>query len=228
MGFICNGWTCGTFPPWRHAGRGSGRRCGAASPESGLWDGGGTITIGTSSAEPRRQDLDDIAPANPVMMVRACGHSQWVNSQALTAANITRDTPDPRAGRSTATLAAGSPPGCCGSFDTSSSGSCPFPAWRPGSRPSCWRRRMRCDWGSPGCTPAKDSSNGKPSRRWTEPGPSRCGCITCLPPDDLDDAAASGVRPAHGSERLWAGHVKLYADGSLGAGTALLPRAVHG
>ena len=43
-----------------------------------------------------------------------------------------------------------------------------------------------------------------------------------LPPEDLDDAAACGVRPAHGSERLWAGHVKLYADGSLGAGTALL------
>lgn len=25
--------------------------------------------------EPRRQDIDDLAPANPVMMVRACGHS---------------------------------------------------------------------------------------------------------------------------------------------------------
>lgn len=43
-----------------------------------------------------------------------------------------------------------------------------------------------------------------------------------LPPDDLDEAAANGVRPGQGSERLWAGHMKLYADGSLGAGTALL------
>ena len=41
-------------------------------------------------------------------------------------------------------------------------------------------------------------------------------------PQDLDEAAANGVRPGHGSERLWAGHMKLYADGSLGAGTALL------
>jgi hypothetical protein len=43
-----------------------------------------------------------------------------------------------------------------------------------------------------------------------------------LPPDDLDEAASRGVRPGRGSERLWAGHMKLYADGSLGAGTALL------
>ena len=40
-------------------------------------------------------------------------------------------------------------------------------------------KRMRCDWASPGCIPAKDPSNGKPSMRWTEPGTSRCGCIAC-------------------------------------------------
>ena len=30
----------------------SGRRCGAVSPASGSWDGGGTTTIGTSSGSP--------------------------------------------------------------------------------------------------------------------------------------------------------------------------------
>jgi predicted amidohydrolase YtcJ len=43
-----------------------------------------------------------------------------------------------------------------------------------------------------------------------------------LPPDDLDQAAARGIKPGHGSSRLWFNHVKLFADGSLGSGTALM------
>jgi predicted amidohydrolase YtcJ len=39
---------------------------------------------------------------------------------------------------------------------------------------------------------------------------------------DLADAEAMGLKPGHGSDRLWVGHLKLFADGSLGAGTALL------
>ena len=49
--------------------------------------------------EPTRFDLDDLTPNNPAMMIRACGHSVWVNSAALTAAGITRRTPDPPGAR---------------------------------------------------------------------------------------------------------------------------------
>jgi predicted amidohydrolase YtcJ len=43
-----------------------------------------------------------------------------------------------------------------------------------------------------------------------------------LQADDLDEAEAMGLKPGMGSDRLWVGHLKLFADGSLGAGTALL------
>ena len=41
---------------------------------------------------PNRHDLDDIAPANPVMLTRICGHVAVLNTQGLESAEITRDT----------------------------------------------------------------------------------------------------------------------------------------
>ena len=43
-----------------------------------------------------------------------------------------------------------------------------------------------------------------------------------LQPANLEDAAVMGLKPGCGSNRLWVGHLKLFADGSLGSGTALL------
>jgi predicted amidohydrolase YtcJ len=47
---------------------------------------------------PLRQDVDEAAPDNPVVIRRAGGHSSVVNSLALELAGIDRDTPDPEAG----------------------------------------------------------------------------------------------------------------------------------
>jgi predicted amidohydrolase YtcJ len=47
---------------------------------------------------PTRQDLDRIAPSNPVYLTRADGHASIANSAALRLANITRTTPAPDGG----------------------------------------------------------------------------------------------------------------------------------
>jgi predicted amidohydrolase YtcJ len=47
---------------------------------------------------PTRQDLDRIAPNNPVVLTRADGHASIANSAALRLANITRDTRAPDGG----------------------------------------------------------------------------------------------------------------------------------
>ncbi len=43
-----------------------------------------------------------------------------------------------------------------------------------------------------------------------------------LPPEELERAKVRGIEPGRGSDRLWFGQVKLFADGTLGSGTALL------
>ncbi len=49
-------------------------------------------------ALPDRQDLDRVAPDVPVCLVRACGHTSWVNGRALEIAGIARDSADPAGG----------------------------------------------------------------------------------------------------------------------------------
>ncbi|MEM7016719.1 MAG: amidohydrolase [Pseudomonadota bacterium] len=48
--------------------------------------------------KPLRQDLDNAAPNNPVILTRAGGHSAVVNSLALKLAEITDETPNPEGG----------------------------------------------------------------------------------------------------------------------------------
>ena len=47
---------------------------------------------------PTRQDLDDIAPDNPVFFQRVDGHIAWANSVAFKLAKVTRDTKAPEGG----------------------------------------------------------------------------------------------------------------------------------
>ena len=48
---------------------------------------------------PTRVDLDAIAPDNPVILVRACGHISSVNSRALDLARLHEEVADPPGGR---------------------------------------------------------------------------------------------------------------------------------
>lgn len=45
-----------------------------------------------------REDLDAVAPDNPVALTDMSEHNLWVNSKALELAGITKDTPDPEGG----------------------------------------------------------------------------------------------------------------------------------
>lgn len=47
---------------------------------------------------PTKQDLDDIAPDNPVFLQRVDGHIAWANSAAFKKAKVTRDTKAPEGG----------------------------------------------------------------------------------------------------------------------------------
>jgi predicted amidohydrolase YtcJ len=172
--------------------------------------------------EPRRQDLDDIAPENPVMMVRACGHSQWVNSQALTAAKITRETPDPAGGQIDHDPRSGEPTGMLRELRYLIERVMPVPSLEARKQAALLAQKDALRLGITGVHTCEALQQWEAFEALDRAGALKVRVYHLLPPNDLDDAAACGVRPAHGSERLWAGHMKLYADGSLGAGTALL------
>jgi predicted amidohydrolase YtcJ len=69
--------------------------------EKGKWiTGRGWIeTFWKPAAFPSRQDLDKVAPDNPVFLTRADGHASVANSAALKIAKIDRNTPNPFGGQ---------------------------------------------------------------------------------------------------------------------------------
>jgi len=84
----------------------------AAAAPAGAWIEGRGWDQGSWSdtAFPTAADLDAAVPDHPVVLTRIDAHSVWLNTAALRAAGITRDTPDPEGGR-LMRLANGSPSG---------------------------------------------------------------------------------------------------------------------
>jgi predicted amidohydrolase YtcJ len=60
---------------------------------------------------PTRQDLDSVAPNNPLVLMRADGHASVVNSAALKIANVDKNTPNPFGGEISRDKQTGEPNG---------------------------------------------------------------------------------------------------------------------
>ena len=73
--------------------------CAARHPKEEWVYGGGWDMGYFPGGIPTRQELDAVVSDRPVFLSSKDGHSAWVNSKALEAAGITRDTPDPPRGR---------------------------------------------------------------------------------------------------------------------------------
>ncbi len=69
------------------------------SPEEWVTGRGWTQDIWSDKAFPSAQDLDAVAPQNPVFLTAKSGHAAWVNSFALRLAGVDEHTPDPDGGK---------------------------------------------------------------------------------------------------------------------------------
>lgn len=86
-------------------------RYAAAHPDAAWIAGSGWSLAAFPDANPRKEELDHIVPDRPVFLIAGDGHSAWVNSRALAAGAIDRDTPDPLRGRIERDPASGEPSG---------------------------------------------------------------------------------------------------------------------
>jgi predicted amidohydrolase YtcJ len=172
--------------------------------------------------EPTRKDLDDIIPDNPAMMVRACGHSIWVNTAALERAAITRDTPDPYGGQIDKDPASGEPTGLLREANDLIVKHIPLPDLKQLKQMALAAQEHALRCGITGVHTCETLTEWEALAALEAEGKLKLRVYHLLPPDDLDQAAARGIKPGHGSSRLWFNHVKLFADGSLGSGTALM------
>ncbi len=70
----------------------------AAEPGEWIQGRGWMNTVWADDSFPTKEELDAVAPNNPVSLQRADAHMFWFNSMALEMAGVTKDTPNPQGG----------------------------------------------------------------------------------------------------------------------------------
>ena len=171
---------------------------------------------------PTRQQLDSVAPNNPVWLSSKCGHSTWVNSQVLKMAGIDGKTTSPEGGfiykdeRGEPTgilqdmaiwLAQGLVPQPTPDFVYKAAVDCIPHLWGMGIT----------------CIHAPDEMElfdmGKRLRLENDL-PLRIALMPSV--DILPHLKSFGLKQGYGDDWVWTAQVKMFKDGSLGASTALL------
>jgi len=173
---------------------------------------------------PTRRDLDKVAPNNPVVFTRVCGHICVANSKALELAGITRDTTAPSGGQIDKDFKTGEPTGILRENAAAL-------VWNavpePGEEESAEMCVLACE---------KAVEAGLTSVHWFCHSPSEIRILQGLrakdelplrvylvvPVEFLDSLMDAGLVTGFGDHMVKIGSIKILADGSLGARTAAL------
>ena len=179
-------------------------------------------TLFPGGAWPTRQDLDEVSPANPVVIERVDGHSIWVNSLALKMAGITKDTKDPFGGEILRDPETGEPTGI---LTEAAAGLVRIAGPEADSTPEEDIVRALEHAAALGLTGVHtDSSFAETAiyRKLAAAGALTLRVYAWLPVEGLKDVLRQGLRRGQGDDMVRVGFLKAFIDGTLGSGTALM------
>jgi len=171
---------------------------------------------------PRKDDLDPISPVHPVVLSSKDGHLLWVNSKALEAGGIDRNTSDPSGGEIERD-ASGEPTGL---IKENAGGA----IWKVVPLPSEQERLealrsalpIAYSKGLTGLHVPEGRDSWSAFQRLREEGALGLRVLMMIPAFGLDDAIGLGLRSGFGDAWLRIGPVKLFVDGALGGQTAAM------
>ncbi len=169
--------------------------------------------------------LDAISPHNPVALARMDMHTWWVNSAALRLADITAATPDPPESKIERD-AAGAPTGILREWQAIELVEQHIP--QPDeSTLAEWLHAAVGDahrFGLTGIHDQRVEREGQQSfrlwQRLRRQGQLKLRVHMNISSDFISEAATLGLQPSFGDDWLWVGHVKAFADGTMGSRTA--------
>jgi len=172
--------------------------------------------------EPTRHDLDDLTPGNPTAMVRVCGHSIWTNTLALARSGINTQTRNPPGGRIERDPDSGEPTGLIREALSLIENHIPPLSLEDRKRAALEAQRKALQFGITGVHSCETLLEWAALEELVKEGKLKLRVYHCIPSDELEEAVSRKIGTGIDGNRLWAGHVKLFADGSLGSATALL------
>ena len=215
----------------------------------GRWLTGGRFDKNNWGRWPTAADLDGVTGDRPVLMRSRDGHSRWLNTAALRAANIGKDTVAPEGG-AIFRDANGSPTGVL----QERANELADRAVPAATEADCDAATMRAQEealkrGVTGIESLEQASSYAALQRARERGSLKVRALmgiphrslalslptTGTPPQirnatsfDFEAALATGLRTGQGDEWLRLGHVKFFTDGALGSQTAALEEPYEG
>lgn len=174
---------------------------------------------------PTRRHLDEIAPNNPVVLSRMDMHTFWLNSAALNRAGLTRHTPDPPDSRLERD-ASGELTGILREWNALKLVQPHIPKPNPDTLQDWLAEAISQahQFGLTGIHDQRVEQEGRRSFRLFQ-ALRRQDRLNLrvhmnIAADYLAEAATLGLQPGFGDDRLWVGHIKVFADGTMGSRTA--------
>jgi predicted amidohydrolase YtcJ len=215
----------------------------------GQWLTGGRFDKNNWGRWPTATDLDRVTGDRPAVMRSRDGHSRWVNTAALRAAGIGKDTVAPEGG-AIFRDAGGSPTGVL----QERANELADRAVPAATEADCDAATMRAQEealkrGVTGFESLEQASSYAALRRARERGALKVRALMGIPhrslalslpttgtppqirdtgPFDFEAALRTGLRTGQGDEWLQLGHVKFFTDGALGSQTAALEEPYEG
>ncbi len=172
--------------------------------------------------EPTRYDLDDLTPHNPTAMVRVCGHSIWVNTLALSRSSITEKTQNPPGGTIERDPVSGEPTGLIREALDLIENQFPPLSLEDRKHAALEAQKQALQHGITGVHSCETLLEFEALEELLKADRLKLRVYHLIPSDELEEAVSRKIGTGIDINRLWTGHVKLFADGSLGSATALL------
>jgi predicted amidohydrolase YtcJ len=193
-----------------------------------LLGGGWNRNLWPGGAFPTRADLDAVAPQHPVALTSKDCHVIWLNSRALAQVGITAQTPDPAGGKIERD-AAGEPTGILKERATKLAEEAiakpPMKTLLTLLREGIANAQRAGLVGIHDCEDGRAFTAFQILHRQDELG---LRVLMHIPVENLETAIQLGLRSGYGDDFLRVGGVKIFADGALGARTAVMLEPYEG
>ena len=172
---------------------------------------------------PTASALDAVTPDHPVFVRRKCGHAGWANSRALALAGINAQTPDPDGGEIVRDPATGEPTGVLleRAMDLVFEQIAEVSDSEAVDAVRLAQKRVH----ELGITGVHNMEGGQALRAFQQlrrRGEWKLRVVQQIPEAELDAAIAIGLQSGYGDDWVRFGAIKIFADGSLGARSALM------
>ena len=171
---------------------------------------------------PAKEDLDEAAPGNPVVIRRWDGHSIWVNSLVLREAGITKNTGNPQGGVIEKDPETGEPTGILKEAAMKMIKVKTIAELPPNKEVIHKALKHASRLGLTGIHTSSTFEEIEMLRELQREGKLPLRIYAWLPYAEIDACIENGIRQGQGDEMVKIGFLKLFIDGIIDAHTALL------